>query len=104
MRVTEEKSPRGGTVPVTVISSDDISILSDDELSNKFSAIKRRIDQGRKKSLEVKLIRGLEVELCYLHREISIRHDRRRSHDAFAEKHHSNRSRGGRGCSRSERR
>jgi len=103
MRITKEKSPRGGTVPVTVISSDDISILSDDELGNKFSAIKRRIDQGRKKNIGLELIRGLEVEFCYLHREISIRANRRRAHDAFADRDRSSRSRGGRGYSRHER-
>ena len=104
MRITKEKSPRGGAVPVTVISSDDISVLSDDELSNKFSAIKRRIDQGRKKNIDPNMVRGLEVEFCYLHREISIRIDRRRAHDIFAEKNRSSRLRGGRNYPRQERR
>ena len=103
MRVTKEKSPRGGTVPVTIISSDDISILSDDELGNKFSAIKRRIDQGRKKSLDLEAIRGLEVEYCSLHRESTIRSGRRRSHAPFRENKRSYRSRGGRDFSRRER-
>ena len=85
MRVYREKSAKSERpVSVTVISSDDICVLSDDELSNKFSAVKRRIDQARKKNLTAEILRGLEVEYCYLSREISIRDARRQSHEKYA--------------------
>ncbi len=83
MRNNTNAPRRGEYTPVTIISSDDISSLSDDELSNKFSAVKRRIDQGRKKNLDPKVVRGLEVEYCYLHREIGIRNNRRDAHVNF---------------------
>ena len=85
---TSEKS-----VNVTVVSSDDISCLSDDELGNKFSAIKRRIDHGRKKHVKHEVLRALEVEFCYLHREIGIRDARRRAHDKFVEERGGRRNR-----------
>ena len=101
MRVTKEKSPRGvSAMSITVVSSDDISILSDDELNNKFSAIKRRIDQGRKKSVPAEVIHSLEVEHCYMSREITIRSNRRHSHDTFISK---TRPHGGRNYNRYER-
>ena len=85
MRVYREKTPIGPEKPksVTIISSDDICVLSDDELNNKFSAVKRRIDQARKKNLTLEILHGLEVEYCYLYREISIRNDRRGSHEKY---------------------
>ncbi len=89
MRSNNSPSKGKGT-PVTVISSDDIAVLSDDELGNKFSAVKRRIDQGRKKHLPTEVVRSLEVEYCYLSREIDIRRNRRASHSGFIA---SNRSR-----------
>ena len=72
-----------GNITVTIISSDDIATLSDDELSNKFSAVKRRIDQGKRKKVGLEIIRSLEVEYCYLSREIDIRMKRRANHEKF---------------------
>lgn len=84
MRNSNKKpAEQASGVTVTIISSDDIATLSDDELSNKFSAVKRRIDQGRKKKLQADIVRSLEVEYCYLSREIEIRRKRRSSHDKF---------------------
>ena len=84
MRVYREAPEKSGnSIGVTVINSDDISTLSDEELNNKFSAVKRRIDQGRKKSVKGEILHALEIEHCYLYREISIRHARRVSHDKY---------------------
>ena len=58
------------------LSHSDICFLSDDELRKLFISVRTRINKNRRKRLKS---RDLEVELCYIQKEIQDRRDSRKN-------------------------
>ena len=65
-----------------VMGIDSIAVLSDDELYRKFNTVKRLIDTRRRQRSSVQ---ELEIEFCYLVREIEIREHRKDAHTRYME-------------------
>ena len=63
------------------INQDQLGKITDEELRSRFSTIKKLIDS--KKNSKPKL-KQLEIEYCYLYREMDLRRSRRTAHENFA--------------------
>ncbi len=68
----------------------DIGRVSDSELQRQFSGLKKLIRGSKFSSTKRK---ELEVELCYLQREIFIREARKAAHEKYISDNRSNRRR-----------
>lgn len=65
----------------TVIDMDTLSYMSDEELTRLYSHAQNEKDRAvRRDDL---LVLAWEIETCYVQRELQIRADRRRAHDAY---------------------
>ena len=60
-------------------NSDRIAVMSDEELHSHASKIKNLLSYKNKRDSK----ENLEIEFCYLQREIFIREKRRKSHEKF---------------------
>ena len=71
---------RGGEGLPTIIDMDTLACMSDEELMRLHSHTQNEKDRaGRRDDLVI----AWETEACYAQRELQIRADRRRAHDAF---------------------
>ena len=64
------------------LNIDKISVMADEDLYGQSSKIKNLLTYKNQKDNK----KHLEIELCYLQREIFIREKRRRAHDDFLQK------------------
>jgi len=64
------------------LNTDKISVMTDEDLYGQTSKIKNLLTYKNKKDNK----RDLEIELCYLQREIFVRERRRRAHEEFLQK------------------
>ena len=64
---------------------DIITAFSDDELYHNLSNLRREMDTHNKRRGNNKKIHELEVEVCYLQREIYIREGRKTRHHAYVQ-------------------
>jgi hypothetical protein len=51
-------------------TSDEISLMSDDDLHRNYDSLKQQIEKGKRRNVNTK---NLEVEACYLQRELKQR-------------------------------
>ena len=67
-----------------VLSLDDICVLHDEALRQRFFENKSKIEsRGDSRKKNFKLVRHLETECCYLQRELQIRETRKISHTDY---------------------
>ena len=69
------------------INQDQLGKITDEELKSRFYTTKKLIES--KKNSKAKL-KQLEIEFCYLYRELELRKSRRNAHDSFAQKNRRN--------------
>ena len=67
------------------INLDQLGKITDEELKSRFYTLKKLIDS--KKNSKTKL-KQLEIEHCYLCRELEIRKNRRSAHESFQKNRH----------------